>query len=57
VFHTVTIGNKPSIGLPLGESKTIAEHTEESIVAATEKNVTIEGLVTPVWYNGCCKSS
>jgi hypothetical protein len=53
VFHAVAIGDKPSIGLPLRETKTIREHTEETIVATTEKNVTVEGLVTPVWYNRC----
>ena len=55
VFHAIAICDKPSVVLPLGESKAIAEHTKESIVAATEKNVTIEGLVTPVWYNRCYK--
>lgn len=53
VFDTVTVGDKSRVGTPFGESKAIAEHTKESIVAASEKNVTVEGLVAPVWYNGC----
>jgi hypothetical protein len=55
VFHTVAIRDESSVGLPLGEPKAIAKHTKESIVPATEKNVTVEGLVTPVWYNRCYK--
>lgn len=55
VFHAVTVRDKSSVVLPLGESKAIAEHTKESIVAAAEKNVTVEGLITPVWYNRCYK--
>jgi hypothetical protein len=53
VFYAVAIGDKSSIGLPLGESKTITEHTKKAIVATTEKNVAVESLVTPVWYNRC----
>lgn len=53
VFDTVTVGDKSSVGTPFGESKAIAEHTKESIVAASKKNVTVEGFVAPVWYNGC----
>lgn len=53
VFHTVAVGDKSSVGLPLGESKAIAEYTKKSIVAASEKNVAVEGLVAPVWYNRC----
>lgn len=53
VFDAVAIGDKSSIGLPVRESKTIAEHAEESIVATTEKNITVEGLIAPVWHNRC----
>lgn len=53
VFDTVAIGDETSVGLPLRETKAITKDTKESIVTATEKNVTIEGLVTPVWDNRC----
>lgn len=51
VLHAITVGDEAKIGLPLGESESIAQHTEQSIVTAAEKNVAVGSLVAPVWYN------
>jgi len=51
MLHTIAVGDEARISLPLGESESIAQYTEESIVTATEENVTVGSLVAPVWYN------
>jgi hypothetical protein len=51
MLHAITVGDEASIGLPLWESESIAQHTKQSVVTATEKNVTVGSLVAPVRYN------
>lgn len=51
MLHSITVCDETDIGLPLGKSKAIGQHTEQAVVAATEKYVTIGGLVASVWYN------
>lgn len=51
VFHTITVGDEARISLPLGESESIAQHTEQPVITAAEKNVAVGSLVASVWYN------
>jgi hypothetical protein len=51
MLHAITVGDEASIGLPLWESESIAQHTKQSVVTATEKNVPVGSLVAPVRYN------
>jgi hypothetical protein len=53
MFHSITVCDETNVGLPLGIPKAIGQHAEQAVVAATEKNVTIGGLVASVWYNRC----
>jgi hypothetical protein len=51
MLHAITVGDEASIGLPLWESESIAQHTKQSVVTAAEKNVSVGSLVAPVRYN------
>jgi hypothetical protein len=53
VLHSVTVSDEAGIGLPLREAQSITQHAEQLIVATTEENIPVAGLVAPVGYNGC----
>lgn len=51
MLDTVAICDEASIGFPFRVAKTITQHAEEPVIAATEQNVTIECLVASVRDN------
>lgn len=58
VLDTIAVGDEASIGLPLGESKSITQNTKQLVVPTSKQNITIKGLVASVGYNrGCTRKS
>lgn len=58
VLDTIAVGDEASIGLPLGESKSITQNTKQLVVPTTKQNVTVKGFVTSVGhYRGCTVKS
>lgn len=58
VLDTIAVGDEASIGLPLGESKSITQNTKQLVVPTTKQNISIKSLVASVGYNrGCARKS
>jgi hypothetical protein len=56
MLYSITVGNESGIGLPFRVSKSVAQHTKQPIVPASEKNIAIERLVAAVRHNGCLQT-
>lgn len=53
VLDTVTIGDKASISLPLGKSKSVAENAEQLVIPTPKQNVPVKRFVAAIGYNRC----
>lgn len=57
MLNSVAVGDEARIGLPLWIPKAIAQHPEEPIIASSEEDVSIAGLVAPIGDNRRCEKS
>ena len=53
VLHSVTVSDESRVSLPLREAQSITQNAKQLIIATTEENISIAGLVAPVGYNRC----
>lgn len=52
VLNSIAICREASICLPLREPQSIRQYSEQLIIAASEENVAVKGIVASVGYNG-----
>lgn len=53
MFYSDTVRGESRVLFPFRVTESVTQDTEQSIVASTEEDIAIEGLVAPVGDNGC----